>query len=215
MMPGKRDCPLCDGRGGWIDYQADKSILCPLCWPRASEAAAFEHVSLPGWVTSRWPHREAKWYGPWMPVLPWLLVIHSGATGRRIASYFEDPRNANGSPRKVSAHLSWEGDHYEQTVALNRVAWHCGGSRLKLDGLIHRKLNFSSIAVETSGPVDHETTPEERLHTREALVYLLELVPSIRVAVPHSFIDSKKRDPGAGFDWSVFDGLGLDLPHFG
>jgi AmpD protein len=110
---------------------------------------------------------------------------------------------------KVSAHISWSGkiDGFVQCVPFSHVAWHCGGSRFRGE----RKLNFCSIGIELPGPWEKDRD-EELPILRETVENIMGIIPSIKVAVRHSDIDSRKKDPGPGFDWACLRDLGLELP---
>ena len=206
MTFGAPDCPLCEGRGGWTDHIAEQTIICHLCRP-TDASKALPAMRNPGFVTSRWTTLECKKYGPRFQVAPWLLVLHSGSRAPNVGEYFHDLPDG----RVVSAHINWteRENGFTQGVPLNTVAWHVGGSRLRLQGQVNRKLNFCSIGIELPGPWN-KVRPETELDAlRETVIYLLEYVPSLKFVTRHQDIDSGKRDPGPGFKWDCLADLGL------
>lgn len=176
---------------------ARQSVTCPLC--RSSKSG-------PVVWSARWPQLPQRWHGPLFECRPYLLVIHSGVTSAAVAEYLRDPPDG----RVVSAHLAWSASvgGFVQGVALNVVAWHVGGSRAIIGGRVNRRLNFGSVGLELPGPWDMDRTAYAGV-TREAVIHLMEAIPSLRYVAAHRDIDGRKRDPGPGWDWSTLDKLGL------
>lgn len=214
------DCPLCGGTGGWEDHVAQQSVICYLCNPEAFAGATWPNDSFlegrVGWLPGRWPGMSNRYTGPLFQAMPWLLVIHSGSIAPGVAEYLHrfGPAEAESRGTKVSCHVNWssELDGFAQGVRLDTVAWHCGGSRLEYEGRTHRRLNFCSIGIELPGPWNKERSDEQLGMVREAAIALVAHVPSLRVVVRHSDIDSEKLDPGPGFRWECLEGLGLEMP---
>lgn len=193
----------CD-QGYWHDYKRRQTLLCPVCKPQQAESQAIARMLLPGWCGAQWLPMPAKYHGPRFQIEPDLLVIHSGSKSDRIAEYFQDP------DRVVSAHISWSRlhDDFVQCLPLHTVGWHAGGSRYKG----RRRLNFRSIGIELPGPWDKKRDAFELALVRESVACLTNLLPSLKLAVMHSDIDPRKKDPGPGFQWKCLDGLGLEFP---
>lgn len=202
------NCNYCEDTGYWIDTANEQTKRCPFCTKLPTPS-----VGLPEW-DSYWPKLECKHKGPSFRTLPWLLVIHSGGKTANVAEFFNKKgsiERKGKSPLVVSAHINWSKDFegFTQGVELNRVAWHCGGS--SYNGL--KNLNFCSIGIELPGPANRKMRPRKELAAfEETLSILLDLVPSLKVAVRHSDIDLKKVDPGPGFDWDLINSFGLYLP---
>lgn len=201
-------CHYCEDTLIEDDASTQQTRPCPFCHPAKSLMPP-----LPDW-DDFWPKLECKYKGPSFRAAPWLLVLHSGGRTPNVAEFF----NTTGAiarrdkpPLTVSAHINWSVTHdgFAQGVGLNRVAWHCGGA--KYEG--REKLNFCSIGIELPGPANRKVRPKKEIKAlEETLDMLLQLVPSLKVAVRHSDIDPKKTDPGPGFSWSLIKNFGLELP---
>lgn len=197
-------CHFCGGGGYW-EYN-NQTLFCPICQSQNAAHQALARISLPSWHSAAWPQIEAAHYGPRFQIEPWLLVIHSGSISDNVAKYFSNPADG----RKVSAHLAWSREHrgFVQCVPFTYVAWHIGGSRFRGKG----RLNFCSIGIELPGPWDKIRDTELYL-LRETVETIIQILP-ITTAVRHSDIDSRKKDPGPGFNWACLRGLThpLSLP---
>lgn len=203
-------CSICKDLGYWESN--NQTLYCPAC-NKAKANAQFDY-GIEGWVTSRWISFPAKYHQNYrFQTKPWLVVIHSGAQSAGVAEFFhrtgyvvtKDKRQI-----KVNAHLNWSitYDDFVQSVALDTVGMHCGGSILNNN----KRLNFCSIGIELPGPVGQQYPEHVYLKFRATIVYLLEIVPSITTLVRHSDIDRHKTDPGKGFQWWWVEDLGLELP---
>lgn len=205
-----RDCWLCGGHGGWEDHEAKQTIICPICNPQKAEHQSLARVDASSWCPQFWTEMKAAHIGPRFQTLPWLLVIHSGSISPGVAEYIHDP----GDNRTVSAHLSWSILHNNlvQQVPFTHVAWHVKNN-CKYNN--NTRLNYCSIAIELPGPWDKKRDDREHDILRASVVYLLELMPSLKHCVGHQDIDpGRKKDPGPHFKWSVLKDLGLIGPHF-
>lgn len=205
------DAP-CGSDSLWDYFGGEKSLYCPFCLPSQAEHQALSKINLSTWHSAAWPQLEAKHYGPRFQTLPWLLVIHSGSRSPNVAEFFNKIGEVYYKSKKrwvkVSAHISWSGKKkcFVQCVPFSHVAWHCGGSRFRGN----RRLNFCSIGIELPGPWNKPRDSELRL-LRETVDIVTHILP-LKVAVRHSDIDPRKKDPGPGFEWSSLEGLGLELP---
>ena len=198
------DCPFCDGAGGWEDPIAQKSWICPICHPAQADVEASRKIWVSYWTRRYWVSMPARHYGPRFQVEPWLLVIHSGASGPGVAEYFTKCK------RKVSTHLAWSSGLKQlvQCLPWDTVGWHVGGSRFQ----DQRRLNFCSIGIELPGPWDKKRPKTEIEDLKTSVEHILEIWPSLKYVVRHSDIDPHKRDPGPGFDMRCLAGLGLEMP---
>lgn len=212
-------CIICKDKGWWVDEYAQKTMYCPLCQPQNSDNNI--EFGIDGWVTSRWVQYPAKyWDGPRFQIQPWMIVIHSGAYRANIAEFFNKSGLVVYRSRKtkVNAHINYSVTYetFVQSVPFNIVGKHCGGSkwRDKRTGKLHTHLNFCSIGIELPGPVGATLPMKVIDHFRATIVYLLEVVPSLNVAVRHRDIDPRKKDPGINFDYAWISDLGLYLPFY-
>jgi hypothetical protein len=204
------NCWLCGGAGGWDDSHAMQSVVCHICRPIEAEIKASKRP-VRGWMDSIWPKMPARYCdGPQFQVEPFLLVIHSASISDNVAEFFRDTGRVRYGDRwvKVNAHINWSREHdtYAQSVRLDTVGKHAGGSVYAG----RTKINFCSIGIELPNkgpPLEHI-----RVQTINTIKQLKLLMPSLRVAVRHCDIDPRKRDP-LRFDWMWLDGLGLQLPY--
>jgi len=206
MGTGNGVCPICGGKGSWMDPCKMQTVLCYLCKPNQAEHQALARISLPMWMPDYWQKMPAIYYGPLFQIDPWLLVIHSGQTSDGVAEYLSSISDG----RRVSAHISWSRSKkdFVQQVPIRNVAWHCGGSRY----LGQRKLNFCSIGIELPGPWDKGRDEKEHRMLAETIACLCACVPTLTTMVGHADIDANKKDPGPGLNWHYFDDLGLKMP---
>jgi len=220
------DCPVCLGEGGWIDCVAEQSVLCYLCHPDHYQAAAPKVRTDQRWIDM--PKLPCRYFGPLRPTPPWLLVIHSGAGPGNIARFFATTgyvvRKRDGKQIKVSAHVSYDKSRgaYTQGIPLDRVGWHCGGSRIYVERLRRvwpdcpvkdeqmGKLNFCSFGIEMQGPAGRRFQSRDHDGVVGVAKELVARYPSLKIATTHMVIDPlRKRDPGKQLDLSCFRDAGL------
>lgn len=225
-VPG---CPCCGGAGGWEDPVAQQSIVCPICHPGGYEPAGLRFAPR----IARLQYSECRYFGPAMPVLPWLWVLHTGGGDGDIERFFAETgfvRRPDGTIIKVSAHVAYSarlGRRLVQGVPLDRVAWHCGGSRIVKAALVRAveaagaqlpvapgggavigKLNFASWGTELQGPQGRHFTASDMDEVVALGQDLRAVNPGLAVVTTHDRIDAGKRDPGRHFD---LDGLAQEL----
>lgn len=222
---GDPRCPVCSGAGGWEDPVAQQTVLCYLCRSEAYSPALQPQLSP---LLENMQFCRCRYFGPKLPVMPWLLVVHSGAGGGDIERFFSETgyviRQSDGRKIKVSAHLNYSVRHRGMTqgVPLDHVGWHCGGSRiskkklLKLVGGLSvfstgivRKLNFCSWSIELHGPAGRTFAPSEHDEVVSLARKLRAMNPDLVVATRHQDIDRNKCDPGDGFDVSCLQDAGM------
>lgn len=203
---GKPGCKVCGGSGGWEDPVLEQSVLCPVCRAFTAEHLAMSRHRMAGWVPSEFEQLSARYPGPMFSAPPWLLVVHSGSSSDRVAEYLSNP----GDDRVASAHVSYSRTHrgYVQQVPFNRVAWHCGGSVMKIGGKRYDKLNFCSIGIERPGPPGEHTSEREQQFV-DAVRKILRTNPTLRTAARHSDLDRNKADPGISIDFLADEGLSI------
>ena len=207
-----KDCFFCGGLGYIENNNGERTLYCPICHPQEAEHQALVQINLSTWFPAAWPILEAKYHGPRFQKIPWLLVLHSGSKSPNVAEFFNKIGEVYYKDKnrwvKVSAHIAWSGKQkrFVQCVPFSHVAWHCGGSRFREN----RLLNFCSIGIELPGPWDKPRDGELYL-LRDTVETILHILP-IKIAVRHSDIDPRKKDPGPGFDWGCLKGIGLKLP---
>lgn len=208
VLRSERNCWLCDSRGYWEDPRNEQTIPCHICRPWA--VPQIKHTQ---W-DSFWPELKCKYHGGRLPVAPWLLVVHSGAKAANVAEFFHTQGSITKPGRQpvlVSAHVNWSATHnaFTQGVALDTVAYHCGGSLFNGKG----RLNYCSIGIELPGPAAAKHRADAVLDaTYATIIKLLELCPELNVAVRHSDIDPRKADPGPGFQWGPLLNTRLSFP---
>jgi len=218
-----KTCPMCDGLGGWTDYVAQSSIVCPLCRVR-DEVEPREAREMPTWIG--FPRRRQPNFGPKLQTRPWLLVIHSGDGPGNVAAFLADigeQRKADGTRTPVSAHFAWDNTtgKFAQGVALDHVAWHSGGSvmysdRLKrvvpsYSGPDFKRTNFCSYGIEMHGPYSRKYEQADYSALGALVLALRTEMPTLAVVAAHSAINPRKKDPGKQFDMDCFLEWGLKV----
>ena len=227
-MSGNADCPVCLGEGGWEDPIAEQSVICYLCHPGAYKTQTQSIQSENQQVFQPWlkgyDRLPCKYPGPAFAVVPWLFVLHCGATNGDVANYMMKTgkwTHRDGRVVYVSAHFNWSNQigGITQGVPLDHVAWHVGGSRIEYERLKKiwptapskrlDKLNFCSYGLELTGPAGRRFNVGEHNRVKDLIIRLRKQNPQLRVATRHMDICPTKKDPGRQFNMDVFEECGM------